>query len=446
MQINNRPTELIGGTIVLKDSSGTVIQTITINSSNSYALSLSALGLNSTITIEFTPIYSGGTLPTTDYQIELTYSANVDPQICYQAVVRECGAVSNDAVLQDNRGTFQAGVDLGDTVGGECGGGEEESTCLDLEQSMLVNPDGSGTLTLTLGGPPGFGATLMTLETLTGGIGIGTPAQIFSTGQTQGTWALTGLVPGAVVKFKMSGVEVGGGSKPGTDLCCESTIEVTVPEVGVEDKRPEVDNPPPPPPLDDPDCDTRSTKLKGGVCECRYQGMTQKSPTVCACPSGSKLVVGEGCVKPPLVCDPWSTKAKNGACACLYTGMKRLSPTMCDCGKDEILIKGVGCVKPKQTEKPALPPKPGLPPISVPPSAVCATGSEMIGGECLVQCVSPMTRDKATKVCACPEDTEAKDGTCKKKSGLLDDVLGGMRFGIGVGGKSRSSGGGAPID
>ena len=446
VRINNRPAELTGGTIVLKDSTGAVIQTITVNSSDIYTLSLSALGLNSTVTVEFTPTYSGGTLPAADYQIELTYSADVDPQICYQATVTECGAVFNDAVLEDNRGTFPARVDLGDTVGGTCGGTEEESTCLDLESSMLANPDGSGNLTLTLGGPPGFGATLVTLEALTGGIGIATPAQTFSSGQTQGNWALTSLVPGAVVKFKVSGVAVGGGSQPGTDQCCESTIELTVPEVVVEDKEHEVDNPPPPPPpVDDPDCDARSTKLKGGACECRYEGMKQKSQTQCSCLSGTKLVAGEGCVKPPLVCDPWSTKAKNGACACLYPHMKRLSPVMCDCGKDEILVKGVGCVKPKQTEKPAITPRPNPPTVTVPPLPTCAGGSEMIGGKCLVQCVSPMTRDKETNVCGCPEGTEAKDGACKKKNGFLDDVLGNVHFGIGTGSRSRSSGGG-PVD
>tara|TARA_R110000868_G_scaffold107750_2_gene294702 strand:- start:23335 stop:26343 length:3009 start_codon:yes stop_codon:yes gene_type:complete len=449
VQINNRPPELTSGTIVLKDSAGTVIQTIIVNSSNVYALSLSALGLNSTVTMEFTPTYSGGTLPTTDYQIELTYSADIDPQICYQATVTECGAVSNDAVLQDDLGTFQARVDLGDTVGGDCGGTEEDSTCLDLRPSMLVGPGGSGILTLTLGGPPGFGPTLVTLEAVTGGIGIATPVQTFSTGQTQGSWALTGLVPGTVAKFKVSGVSVGGGSKPGADECCEGTVELTVPEVGVGTKSDEPDNPPPPPPPPhDPECDTRSTKLKGGVCECRYEGMSQKSVTACACPIGTKLVAGEGCVKPPLVCDKWSTKAKNGACACLYPDMKRLSPTMCDCGKSEILVEGVGCVVPKQTDKPSVTRKPDTPSATVPPVPVCGPGSEMVDGECMAQCVSPMTRDGSTKACACPDGTEAKDGTCKKKNNFFDDVLGNVHFGVGVGGgsKPRSSGGGAPID
>tara|TARA_R110002124_G_scaffold1322_1_gene7462 strand:- start:571 stop:2484 length:1914 start_codon:yes stop_codon:yes gene_type:complete len=464
VRINNRPSELTGGTIVLKDSAGTVIQTITVNASDVYALNLSALGLNSTVTLDFTPIYTGNP-PTADYQLELTYSANEEPQICYQAKVTECGAVFNDAILNDDIGTYTARVDLGDTSG-PCGGGEEEETCLHMRPSMVVNPDGSGMLFLALSGPPGFAPGLMTLEALSGGIGNVTPVQTFSQGQTHGSWALTGLVPGTVVSFRVSGVMVGGGSKPGSDQCCDSTFEITVPPVGTDDQQHETDTPPPPPPpppvcdegskfvagegcvkTETLACDTKSTKRKAEACACRYEGMKQKSPTVCTCPAGTKLVAGEGCVKPPLVCDPWSAEAKNGVCGCLYQGMKRVSPTMCECAKDQILIKGVGCVKPKQTEKPAITPKPNPPTITVPPVPTCAEGSEMIGGKCLPQCSAPMTRDKTKNVCGCPDGTEAKDGACKKKSGFLDDVLGNVHFGIGVGtgNRPRSSGGG-PVD
>lgn len=440
----NRPSELVGGTIVLKDSAGTVIQTITVNSSDSYALNLSALGLNSTVTMDFTPNYSGSNLPTSDYQIELSYSADEASQICYKATVSECGAVSNDAVLHDDLGTYVANVDLGQTSG-PCGGTETETNCLDLQPSMLVNPDGSGVLTLTLGGPPGFGATLITLEALTGGIGVTNEAQTFGQGQTQGVWALTGLVPGTVVTFKVDGVEAGGGIKPGTDQCCNGTIEVTVPDITEHVLPHNVVTPPLPP---EPACDKRSTKTESGACVCRYQGMKQKSPTSCSCPSGTKLVAGEGCVKKPLACDKWSTKPRSDVCACLYQGMSRVSPTMCECAKGQILVKGVGCVVPKQSEKPTESNKVSPPPVA--PPVACGAGTELVGGQCVPVCKSPMVLDPAKNVCGCPDGMEAKGGTCEKKSNLLDDVLGNVHFGFGIGdggrsGSGGSSGGAGPI-
>ena len=61
VEIIGRPTQLTGGTITLKDSAGNVIGTpITVTSANSYTLNIPATGLNSTVTVEFTPIYTGG--------------------------------------------------------------------------------------------------------------------------------------------------------------------------------------------------------------------------------------------------------------------------------------------------------------------------------------------------------------------------------------------------
>lgn len=228
LDILNRPAALIGGTITLKDSAGTVIQTIAVNSTDTYVLNLSALGQNSTVTIDFTPQYTGNTPPATDYQLRLNYTADEYPQICYQATVVSCGEVSNTATLVDTLETLTASVNLGHSYGGECGPGPVPN-CLDLVPSITANPDGTGILTLNVNGPPGFTSTLVTVTSLTNGVIVAPPSQTFGTGQTQGNWALTGLAPGMVVKFKIDAVDVGGGSKPGTDKCCSSTVEVTVP-------------------------------------------------------------------------------------------------------------------------------------------------------------------------------------------------------------------------
>lgn len=238
VDILNRPTALTGGTITLKDGSGTVIQTITVNSANSYVLNLPATGANSTVTIDFTPAYAGNTPPATDYQIQINYTAGEDSQICYKATVSGCGEVSNTATLTDALATLTASINLGETTGGECGP-PPAPDCLDLVPSIAANPDGTGILTLTLGGPPGFTSKLVTVGSQTGGVTIVSPSQIFAVGQLQGNWPLTGLVPGMVATFTVDAVDVGSGSKPGIDKCCSSTIEVIVPD----EKVPPVETP-----------------------------------------------------------------------------------------------------------------------------------------------------------------------------------------------------------
>jgi hypothetical protein len=586
LDILNRPATLIGGTITLKDGSGAVIQTITVNSTDNYPLNLPATGANSTVTIDFTPQYAGNTPPSTDYQLRLNYTADEDPQICYQAKVTDCGEVSNTATLEDHLGTFTASVDLGRSYGGECGPGPAPN-CLDLVPSITANPDGTGILTLTIGGPPGFTPKLVTVESLTGGVIVTSPSQTFGTGQLQGTWALIGLAPGMVVKFKVDAVDVGGGSKPDTDKCCSSTIEVTVPDdktpppktdlaidktgvlteeehkgapssfgyeftlkvtnpgdpfngahavtvtdtvpagmaftnafgtdwdcgppsqfpipaggtlsctylgtgqigtgaslppitvearilgdpssytfqncagVGLapdsgltddntendksctsgEKKKPHV-TPPPPPPA--PKCDRRSTRLGDDACLCRYPDMLRKSPTQCMCPAGQSLVAGQGCVKKHLVCDKWSATPHGDGCQCLYQGMSKSSDTSCSCPAGEIIVSGVGCVMPRKTDEPRKT-TPVAPPAPVEPHPACAAGSEMsAGGTCVPVCKAPMTLNAESKTCECPKGTEPKGDTCVKESNILDDVLGNVHFGIGIGGSGGSHGGSSP--
>lgn len=479
LNILNRPGELVGGTIVIKDSAGTVIQTISVSVLDTYTVNLPATGLNGTVSIEFTPSYAGGTPPTTDYGLELTYSSDENPQICYQTMVKECSNVSNEAVLENDHGSYVASVDLGETVGGECGGGsEDEKNCLEVEGVITASLGGSGVLTVTLNGPPSFGPTLVTVTALSGAVVASAEEQTFGIGQTQGSWNLTGLVPGTTATFMVDGVKEGGGIRPGTDQCCSSRIEVEIP-----DREINTNNPPPPPPVEDPRCERDSTELKGGLCSCRhegmkqssptscecpagynlvegkgcekpdlpacdgrtaklkgnacvcrYQGMTKKSATVCSCPAGTKLKVGEGCVKKPLQCDPWSSEPENGTCACRYEGMKRVSPTMCECQRGQILIKDVGCVVPKQSDKPTDKGKTDTPTsTSTPPPSL--------------DCKRPLVPNSAKTACTCPDGTELKDGACEKKSNILDDVLGNVHFGFGLGGGSnRGSSGGAPRD
>jgi len=585
IEILNRPAELAGGTITLTDSSGTVLQTISVTAADTYTVNLSATGTSSTVTLDFTPAYTGATLPATDYQIRLNYTADEQSQICYRTTVDGCGEVSNAATLTDEFSTLDANIDLGMAVGGECGP-ITGPDCLELVPSLAANPDGTGTLTLSGGSPPGFSSTLVTVRSTAGGVTVISPSQTFGGGSIQGNWNLTGLVPGMTVSFMVDAVETGGGSKPGTDLCCSGVVEVTVAEDGTEpEEEPEIIDltiektaeagteeqqgagpptivnfidftlrvtntgapftgqnaivvtdivppgmtftnasgtdwdcgpvgqfpipaggtlscvylgtaqiatgaqlPPitirgnvsknstsrvyencaavgltpesgrvdgnnannqgcattevdaptvtlPPPPKPDPECDPRSTRLKGGQCQCRYEGMTRKTATVCACPSGSSLVAGEGCVK-SLTCDKYSAVLRGGECSCRYPTMSKVSPTACSCPAGEFLVTDVGCVQPVDRSEPDEPDVPET------PHASCTDGQVMEPGiGCVPLCTAPMTLNGERTACECPKGTREENGSCVKKSNFLDN----LNIGIGIGNSNRSrSGGGAP--
>jgi hypothetical protein len=126
--IRNRLLVLTGGTINLVNSANTVVRTITIlpSPTDTYAVNIPATGANSQLTVQFTPTYSGQ--PTLGYQLELTFTADVDPQICYKATVTACGPVSNQATMAGFIPTggpslpvnATAGVDLGAATGPMC--------------------------------------------------------------------------------------------------------------------------------------------------------------------------------------------------------------------------------------------------------------------------------------------------------------------------------------
>ncbi|MEJ1970002.1 MAG: hypothetical protein WDN03_15425 [Rhizomicrobium sp.] len=230
LDIANRPSELVGGTIVIKDSSGTVLQTITVTAANSYTVNLPATGASGTVTVEFTPNYGSNAPPTTDYQIRLDYTADINPQICYKTTIKDCGdtlsqgPVTNKAVYADADGTKEANVDLGKVVGGHCG----PAPCLKLTETIVLNPDGTATVTITGAGPPGFNSVIVEVHSNTPGVSVAPPARTFPPGPFTGTWTLTGVTPGESVDLQVDAVDPGAGPDGG-DKCCSSTVTVVVP-------------------------------------------------------------------------------------------------------------------------------------------------------------------------------------------------------------------------
>jgi len=232
LDIVNRPTELVGGTITIKDSAGNTLQTITVTAANSYTVNLPATGANGTVTVAFTPNYGGNAPPTTGYQLKLNYTADANPQICYKTKILDCtqtlaqGPVTNTAVYTDANGSNQASVNLGKVVGGHCG---PPPCLLDLIGTITLNPDGTGTLTISGAGPPGFNPTILNVHTTTPGVGIAPPTRTVPPGPINATFTLTGITPGESIDVQIDAVEPGGGTN-GSDKCCSSTITVVVPQ------------------------------------------------------------------------------------------------------------------------------------------------------------------------------------------------------------------------
>jgi hypothetical protein len=114
-------TELTGGTISVTIGNTTLPSVPYTPGVSSYPFTppVSATGANSQATVVFTPVY-GSSQPTGGYQIELLFQADTDPQICYQAVVKACGPVSNKATLTYRERTLEAGVNLGNATGPAC--------------------------------------------------------------------------------------------------------------------------------------------------------------------------------------------------------------------------------------------------------------------------------------------------------------------------------------
>lgn len=160
--IKNRPTQLTGGTINLVGNSGPIMPPITVGTGNTYPVNIPATGPNSQVTLQFIPNYVPAP-PPNGYQLELTFTADVDPQICYQATVEACGPVSNQAVMEgtmrDRTIKVAASVDLGNATGPRCEPGLLK-VCKVAGPGIAIGTPfifttGAGTVTVPAGPPPG---------------------------------------------------------------------------------------------------------------------------------------------------------------------------------------------------------------------------------------------------------------------------------------------------
>jgi hypothetical protein len=120
-------SQLSGGTISVTIGSTTLPVINYVPGTKTYPFNppVSALGANSQATVLFTPTYLS--TPPNGYQLELTFTADVNPQICYQATAT-CGPVSNNATMAGSIASAappvpfkaSASLNLGNATGPSC--------------------------------------------------------------------------------------------------------------------------------------------------------------------------------------------------------------------------------------------------------------------------------------------------------------------------------------
>lgn len=221
--IANRPAQLTGGTITLKHGTS-VVQTIPVGTSNSYTVGLSALDNAGEITVVFEPTYSSGALPTSNYQLELSYSADVDPQICYKTTVDACGDdVTNTAIFKAGAKETKTTVNLGRASGPEC------DDCLKLEPKVDLLASGKVRVTLSHTAPASFASPIIEARTDAPGVSI---APIGQPNGATTKWLLSGATPGQTIKLFADGVIPGGGGvgRGDVDKCCNGEVEIKIPD------------------------------------------------------------------------------------------------------------------------------------------------------------------------------------------------------------------------
>jgi hypothetical protein len=148
--IRRRPATLVGGTIVVRNAATqAVLMTIAVGASqNTYSIAAIPYVANHSLTVEFTPAYSGGGA-VAPYLLEVQFTANEAPQVCYQAHVDSCGEIFNRAtfgplgslapstgitgpVVLPSPWTADASVGLGDALPAPCDSCRTRRDPLDL--------------------------------------------------------------------------------------------------------------------------------------------------------------------------------------------------------------------------------------------------------------------------------------------------------------------------
>jgi hypothetical protein len=95
-----------------------------------------------------------------------------------------------------------------------------------------------------------------------------------------------------------------------------------------------------------PSCDARTAVRSGNACECRYPNMRQASATECACPSGTRLEAGQGCVAEQQECPfPQVRDPSSGRCIFICLPPAQSTALGCQCPNGVIYDLLRGCAR-----------------------------------------------------------------------------------------------------
>ena len=323
----------------------------------------------------------------------------------------KCGdVVSNHAVLHhtadgnlDTTRDLVADVNLGVAEGPEC---PKETNCLDLKPTLTANANGTGTLTLTGTGPGNFLPHVVTVHSLTPGVTITPPTQNFPSGTINGTWNLSGLQPAQTVTIQVNAFDPHGGTVRGTDLCCSSTITVTVPKGKIDLKIVKTAGPVQPAL---PVGNTVSFNL--AVTNVGDAIATQNAIVVTdAVPAGMTFTAASGT---NWNCGPTFPLGTGGTMSCTYTGAV---PIAAGATLPPITVQAVLATVDTAIDNCAtvgLTPSAGLSETTLannrsctktPPERVCPSGQEPVEGVCRPLCTDTGSHWDGQRCVTCPND------------------------------------------
>jgi hypothetical protein len=217
------------GTLTIIQGTATPVSLTITSGTTNYSMPGSIGAGYGPLSFSFAP--AAGAPTTVD--LEIGFTSDKNPQICYQAQVKSCGGpVFNAAVFKGNFNNAPVNVsqkvDLGKAMGPDC---PELAGCLkDMKVAVKCNPN--GTYTVTLAG--GFTGNDITLTSQTAGITVTPPMQPDA---PTTTWTVSGAAAGQIVALTANATKVGGGKEDGTDQCCSGEITIVMPEC----KKPPID-------------------------------------------------------------------------------------------------------------------------------------------------------------------------------------------------------------
>lgn len=219
------------GTLTIKQGSTTATLTL-ISGTSSYPMPAQIAPGSGPLTLSYSP--ASGTPVSVD--LAIGYTADKNPEICYQAKVAKCGPVFNDAVMKASLNgaavSVSRRVDLGIAKGPECDVKPPvDVSCLSGKAEVACGKvPGTYVITLKTQGNGGVTPDVVSIAPQTAGVTILNPQASYPVINGTVKFTVAGAQPGDTLAFDMEGTVIGGGAVEGSDLCCNGTIKVEIPK------------------------------------------------------------------------------------------------------------------------------------------------------------------------------------------------------------------------